>query len=113
MTWADLIAAVIEKELVWFLGPIALGLVIIIGIWVYRVKRNGSGGGPQKLETRLEMVEKDVAVIKEGLKRVDHWIDQNEITRDRDTLERGEIRGRLQEILRQLNSTPADGNPRH
>lgn len=125
MSWQEVVALVVEKELVWFFGPIALILAAVIFIWVYRSKRNGNGHLQElskglHLESRVDLLEKDVALlekdnefIKSGLKRVDHWIEQNEITKQRMNIEQGEIQGRLKELIRRLDSTPVDGNPRH
>ena len=95
-----------------------LGLVAIILIWVWRNKKNGNGNGSHaktiadslQMEQRMILLEKDVAVIKDSLKGIKHWMDQNTITRERMASEQGEIRGRLGELVRRLDTTPPTGN---
>ena len=108
MTWQDIVALLAEQEAAWFLGPIGLAMAAVIFIWVWRSKRNGNGGR----EERLAMVEKDVAVINEGLKGMQHWIDQNIVTQQRTASELGELRGALKAVLAKLDKEEADP-PRH
>jgi len=116
MSWQQVVALFVEKDVVWFLGPTLLVLAAVILIWVWRHKRNGNGQAQTltaslQLESRISMLEKDVAVIRDGLKRVNHWMDQSEITNERRSIEQGEIRGQLKELLRRLDHNPTD--PRH
>jgi len=107
MTWQEVVALVAEQEAAWFLGPIGLAMAAVILIWVWRNKRNGGGK-----EERLAMVEKDVAVIKEGVKGMQHWVDQSIVTQTRTATELGELRGALNAVLAKLDKEPTDP-PRH
>jgi hypothetical protein len=115
MTWQEVAAIFAQKDVVWFLGPTILVLAGVILIWVYRSKRNGNGHAnvlADKLQTdsRIDMMAKDIAVIKESLNGLNHWVDQSRTTALRQASEWGEFKAKLAEMDRRLNQTPPTGN---
>ena len=109
MTWQEVVALLAEHEVGWFLGPIGLVLALIILVWVWRTKRNGNGTHKNE---RIDMLEKDVAAVKEGMKNMLHWADQSAVTQQRMLSEMGEFRGQMKSVLRVLEKEQ-DSPPRH